>query len=72
MRVVPFYMLQVIFVILVAYLTVSMITVRYRLRNIAIMGSLDIKVGFELPLKVLFIFFLSLFNNFVEFFSDEL
>ncbi len=42
MRVVSFHMFQVIFVILITYLAVSMITVRNRLWDIAIMDTLHI------------------------------
>ena len=72
MSVIPFYMLQVIFVVLIAYLTVSVITVRYRLRNVIVMFTLYVIICLELSLQVFLVFLLSLFHNLVELVGDKL
>lgn len=70
--VVLLHVLQVIFIVLVADLAVGVITIRHGLGNLVVVHLLAISVSLKLPLEVLFVLFLTLSYNFVEFFCDKL
>lgn len=71
MSVIPLYVFQIIFVVLVANLTVSVITVRYRLRDIIVVFTLYVSICFELSLEIFQVFLLSLFHDLFELVCHE-
>lgn len=69
---VPLHVVQIVFVVLVAYLAIRVIAVRHWLWNLTVVDALNVEICFKLTFEVFFVFFLSLLHYFVELVSNEL